>query len=428
MQAVEELVAGQGGSDLPAGGVTTRRMLFFLLPATTAAFATYNGVQQILMPAQVQSLDPAAKVANLALLTTGTTLTALIGLLVGGALSDRTYSRWGRRTPWLVLSALASAILLVTLGTRTSLAGVAAAYLSLWFTANVYLGALTPIIVDRIPNHRRGVASAVIGLGVPLGILIGINFVARVTQEVGYCLIAGLLLATTALLVTCAPEGSAVCLTPPRPLPDRASRRPLWARAAASFSSFRSADFTYAFLSRAMILLAFHVITGYQYYLLQDYIGVANLPRHSPAVAISLLTTFQTFGWMIATAVAGWLADRWDRKKMFVGVCSLGAGIALMVPVISPTWPGMMLFQTLFGIFFGTYWSVDLALISLVLPHKEAAGRDMGIMNLAHVAQLVAPSLAGALIVLWGYGALFGFSLLAAGCGAILVFRIRSVR
>jgi MFS family permease len=177
---------------------------------TTAAFATYNGVAQILIPAQVQQIDPAAKVANLALPASSSTVTALIGLFVGGALSDRTYGRWGRRAPWLVLSAAASAILLAILGTRTSLPSVAVFYLLLWFTANIYLGALTPIMVDRIPENRRGVASAVVGLGVPLGILIGVNFVARVSQETGYILIAVFLLATTALLVTCARESSAV--------------------------------------------------------------------------------------------------------------------------------------------------------------------------------------------------------------------------
>ena len=103
-----------------------------------------------------------------------------------------------------------AAILLVILGTRTSLPGVAVVYLLLWLAANVYLGALTPVMVDRIPENRWGMASAVVGLGVPLGVLIGVNGVARVSQETGYVLLAVFLLATTALLVTCARESSSV--------------------------------------------------------------------------------------------------------------------------------------------------------------------------------------------------------------------------
>src|SRR3984957_15745407 len=216
------------------------RVLWCLLPATTAAFAVYNGVAQILIPAQVQQIDPAAKVANLALLATSTTITALIGLFVGGALSDRTYGRWGRRTPWLVLSAIATAIFLTILGTRTSLPGVATLYLLLWFAANIYLGALIPVMVDRVPENRRGIASAVVGLGVPLGILIGVNAVARVSRETGYSLLAILLLVTTAFLVIFARESSSVRLRPaetllPNSAPGRGSTR-----FTAAFASFRS--------------------------------------------------------------------------------------------------------------------------------------------------------------------------------------------
>jgi MFS family permease len=411
-----------------AGTSSLRRILWCLVPPTTAAFATYNGVAQILIPAQVEHIDPAGKVANLALLASSSTVTALIGLMVGGALSDRTYGRWGRRTPWLVLSAVAAATLLVILGTRTSLPGVAVGYLLLWFAANVYLGALTPVMVDRIPENRWGMASAVVGLGVPLGVLIGVNGVARVSQETGYALLAVFLLATTALLVTCARESGSVRLRSAKtPLSDAAPET-LWARSIASLASFRSADFTYAFLGRALILLSFNMLVSFQYYLLQDYIGVKNLPQRSPAVAISILTMYQTAGWVIATAAAGWLAARLDRNKLFVGICSVGVAVAMLIPLWSPTWLGMILFQTLFGIFFGTYYSVDLALISQVLPHKTAAGRDMGIMNMAHLSQLVAPGIAGALILRFGYQALFALCMVAAAGGAVLVFRIRSVR
>jgi MFS family permease len=420
---------GTSAGVLPLGAPNALpRLLWCLLPATTAAFALFNGVAQVLIPAQVQHIDPASKVANLALLATSSTLAAMIGLMVGGALSDRTYGRWGRRAPWLVLSAVAAAILLVVLGSRTSLPGVAAAYLLLWFTANIYLGALTPVMVDRVPENRLGLASGILGLGVPLGILVGVNSVARASQEVGYSLLAVLLVVTTALFVTCARESSSVRLSPTKaPVRDIAPATPR-TRLGAYFSSFRSADFTYAFLGRALILLSFNMLVSFQFYLLQDYIGVGNLPQHSPAVALGTLTMFQTGSWLIATAAAGWLADRLDRNKMFVGICSAGVAGAMLIPMLSPTWPAMIAFQTLFGIFFGTYYSVDLALISQVLPHKESAGRDLGIMNMAHLSQLVAPGIAGALILRFGYQALFALCMIAAAGGAVLVFRIRSVR
>jgi hypothetical protein len=46
-----------------------RRLLTGILPATAAMYALYQGVQQILIPLQVESIDPERKVANLAVLT-----------------------------------------------------------------------------------------------------------------------------------------------------------------------------------------------------------------------------------------------------------------------------------------------------------------------------------------------------------------------
>src|ERR1700722_16281805 len=96
IDAATDSAASAAGGVLESGTPSALRwILGGLLATTTAAFATYNGVAQILIPAQVQQIDPAAKVANLALLASSSTVTALIGLFVGGALSDRTYGRWG---------------------------------------------------------------------------------------------------------------------------------------------------------------------------------------------------------------------------------------------------------------------------------------------------------------------------------------------
>ena len=58
----------------------------------------------------------------------------------------------------------------------------------------------------------------------------------------------------------------------------------------------------------------------------------------------------------------------------------------------------------------------------------ESAGRDMGIMNMAHLSQLFAPGIAGVLILRFGHGALFALCMVAAAVGGVLVFRIRGAR
>ena len=101
----------------------------------------------------------------------------------------------------------------------------------------------------------------------------------------------------------------------------------------------------------------------------------------------------------------------------------------MIVPVVAPTWEGMLLFAVLNGGFFGTYMAVDLALMTLVLPNRMSEGRDMGILAVATAApQIVSPLVGGGLIGWLGYDALFLFGAVSALAGGVLALCIRSVR
>ncbi|MBC7724230.1 MAG: hypothetical protein H7146_05710, partial [Burkholderiaceae bacterium] len=63
----------------------------------------------------------------------------------------------------------------------------------------------------------------------------------------------------------------------------------------------------------------------------------------------------------------------------------------------------MLVYAILSGIFIGTYFSVDLAVMSLVLPNKEQEGRDMGILAVATgPPQIGSALIAGTLITFLG--------------------------
>ncbi len=418
------------GSKRKFFGGAHARLLGLLLPASAAMYAGFQGIQQILIPAQVEAIDAAHKIENLALLTSVTSVTAVLGLLVGGTLSDRTTGRYGRRAPWLVASALCSAVLFLLLGMSVSLLAVMASYALLWFTLNFYQAAQTAILPDRIAVSARGAASAVLGLGAPVGILLGVNFAARVPQLVAYAGLAGFLLIVTAALVVWGREQPVPKAAPPAAAPDRGAwyERALH-HASTMFSGFRSRDFTLAFVSRALMFLGAFTVTGYSFYILQDYIGAGNLPDRNPAIAVSVLGSLQVAAWFLSVPLAGWLADKFDRRKIVVGVASLGMAAAMLVPVLWPTWYGMVAFYVLVGIFFGSYMAVDLALMSLVLPDKSSEGRDMAVLAVATAGpQFLSPLIAGVVISYWGYDQLFYFGAAASLAGGLLVFMIRRVR
>jgi MFS family permease len=411
-------------------GMANFRLLSLLLPTSAAMIAGFQGIQQILIPAQVEAYDAAHKIENLAMLTSLTAVTAVLGLLAGGAISDRTTGRFGRRAPWLVVSCIASAVLFIAMGMSASLAAIAVSYAMLWFTLNFYQAAFTAILPDRVAPAGRGAASAVIGLGVPLGIILGLNYVARVPRLEAYAGLACFLVVITLALVILAREQpvakSATPLAAPSTAPWHATAK---RQMSTMFSGFKSRDFTLAFVSRACMFLGAFTVTGYLLYILQDYIGAAQLPGKDASIGVSVLGSLQVAAWVAAVPIAGRLADRFNCRKVVVGVSSLGMALAMLVPVFFPTWYGMVAFYLLVGAFFGAYMAVDLALMSLVLPDKSSEGRDMAVLAVATAApQFLSPVIAGLIISYWGYDQLFLFGALASLAGGVLVFLIRSVR
>jgi MFS family permease len=413
--------------------ISHQRLLGLLSAPYISMVAIYQAVQQILLPNQMELINRTNEVANLSLVIMLASLTAIAGIVVGGALSDRTRGRWGRRSPWLVVMAFVAGSFLALLASARSVRAIAVGAAGLWFSLNFYEATINAVLPDRIPENRRGGAASVIGLGVPLGVLLGVNLAGHLPSQAVYmCLGMGLILAT-GFFVAFAQE-EAFYGDPARVAASPATHcRGEVGTWLCNFSrllqGFSTADFTYAFSSRFLVFLAFVLITSYQFYLLQDYIDIHHRPDYDAGIAVSILGTYQTIAWFAAVAVAGWLADRLGRCKLFAAISAIGMAVALLVPVLWPTWQGMIIFDVLCGAFFGTYWAVGLALMSLVLPSKESAGQDLGVLGVATAAPtLVSPALAPLLINACGYLGLFLCASVLSLLGGMTVLLIKRVR
>ena len=393
-------------------------LLLLLFAAYGSLIAVFQGVQVILLPAALQAIAPATKVEVLGLLTTLSAATTVVALVVGGLVSDRTRSRWGKRAPSLAISCAASLVLLLLMATARSVAQLAWLMPALGFALNYYQAVLLAMLPDRIPDHQRGLASAAIALGVPAGIFLGVNIAAYAPGQVaGYLGLAALFLASTAALLLLAREPSSLDL----PKVARATRAS--AAIADTFSSFRDRDFTLTFLARFVLFLAYFTVMGYLYYVVQDYLGLARLPQHNPSVAVSQVMSLATLGWILITPLTGLIADRLHRTRLFVGLSSIGIGLTMLLPALFSAWPAMLAFGGFMGVFFGLYMAVDFKLMAMVLPSRTTAGRDMGILSVASSGPIVlAPALAATIIALGGYRELFAFGGGAAILGGIFAF------
>jgi hypothetical protein len=98
--------------------------------------------------------------------------------------------------------------------------------------------------------------------------------------------------------------------------------------------------------------------------------------------------------------------------------------------VLSPTFRAVEIYAAFAGLAFGTYLSVDAALVTLVLPRPQDAARDLGVLNIANAGPQVLAPLFAALIIghLGGYRTLFVIGGCCGIVGAIAVLAVQSVR
>jgi len=400
----------------------SRRLSLLLFAAYASLVAVFQGVQNILIPTAVQRLSPDTKVSTLALLTTLSAVTTIIAFLTGGLLSDRTRSRFGRRTPWLVGMAVAVVVLMLAVGSATSVTALVILMPILWFAANFYQTVVTTILPDRVPVQDRGFASAAIALGVPVGIFVGVNVAAAApTPFTGYVLLTVPIVVFTVALVLLDREPSSLPM-----VRSVAGNDAQTTPAGGYLSAFASRDFTLTFVSRFLLFLSFFTANGYLFYVLQDYVGLTSLPGQSAAQAISTVLSITTIAWLTVTPLTGLLADRVGHTAGVVGWTSIAIGAVLIVPAFTNAWSGMLVLGVGLGLTFGVYFAIDLKLASLVLPSSETAGRDIGLMGIAGSGPTVmAPALAAAIIEWAGFPALFIVSAVLAIAGGLAAFPIR---
>ncbi len=409
-----------GNEDPPAPIRGLRRLLGWIIPANLGVFLVWGAVPGILLPQQITlAFGEADKVANLAIVATIGAFAAMIMQPVAGQISDRTRSRFGRRAPWIVIGSLAGALSLVGLAFAHTLVGIAIAWTLVQISYNFAQGPLSAVMPDRVPVARRGTFAALSGIGLMVGVLggsiLGSMFFNSLT--LGYIVFAVLSVVALSLFVVFNPDYPSTDL-PREPFDAGAFLRTFWV------NPITHPDFFWAFTGRLLLYTGYFAVTGYQLFILTDYLGVDN-----PEQVIPMLGLISIAGILIATIISGPLSDRLGRRKPFVFASSLMLGLAMLLPWLAPTLESWMLMTLLAGLGFGMFQAVDTALMSEVLPSAKSFAKDLGVVNIAAtLPQTIAPAVAGAIVLTFGFAGLFPVAIVLSVLGAFAVWPIKATR
>ena len=361
--------------------------------------------------------------SSLAIVTGTGALVAMVGNPFFGRMSDRTSSRLGMRRPWMVIGLVGGSLGVLVVALAPNIPVVLVGWCTAQLSFNALLAAMVAVLPDQVPPAQRGLVSGVLGVCLPIASVSGTFLVQLFTGN-----------QLAMFLAPCAIGGFFILLFAIR-LKDRRlakADKPTWSlrEFASSFyvNPRKSPDFAWAFASRFIFVLAYAFVTTYQAYYLLDKIGSteADVPQQ-----IFLGTLAQSIVIVAASVMGGRLSDWTGRRKIFVFTASIVYGLAMFVLAIASNFNGFLVGMAISGLGFGMYMAVDLALVADVLPNKDSAAKDLGVLNIAGALPFtVAPAIAPAILAIGGgsYGVLYGFAGACAILGAVAILPVKRVR
>lgn len=377
--------------------------------------------RNVLTPQIFSNIDPAGKVAAVALLSSFVSLAGLIANFVFGALSDVTRTRWGKRKPYIVGGLVIQTLLFVFIANAASIPMIIAGWVCVAVAENAVAASMVAQQSDRIAPRWRGTASMCWGVGwtcCQVITIIASQFLGN--PKAGMYLLAGISLVLGLAHVILMNEKSN--LDEPRMQIDPNSLLSHF------FLPVHGARDYYLALAGKLLMVVGGTCVGlYQLYIFTDYI---HLDLNSTKLAVSTMTSISLVTGIVFGVIAGPLADKFGRLKAPVAISVIFIGIAAVFPYFFPYAWAMYVFGIISGIANGVYNSIDGALNLAVLPNKDTAGKDLGIINFANtLSQIIGTAIAGGIITLFGtYRAVFPASFLISLMGACLFFMIKKVK
>jgi len=383
---------------------------------------------QVLLPEQIQHIDPKGKIVALGLVSAFGAVASLLATPIAGAFSDRTTQAWrigrlnGRRHRWTLIMALLAAICLALTAAQTTVLGVGILWVLFSAFQNGEYASLSAAVPDHVPVNQRATVAGWVGMPQALGLVLGSALIVYVFKGKGGDYTASYLALAIPMVVLTLPF---IFATPDYPLSPE-HRAPMSVRtllAAYWVDPKRHPDFAWAWITRFLASLAIGMGTLYLLYFLRDKVHYAH-----PAQGLFILILIYTVLVIVTAIVGGVISDRIGKRKMIVTVSGILMGLAALLLTFVETWTAAEIAAVLFGAGFGAYLAVDQALITQVLPAANDRAKDLGIINIAIVGPAaVAGALASALVYIGGYPSLFAATAIVAALGSTLVWRIKSV-
>lgn len=350
----------------------------------------------VVVAKQVEVFAPSIKGWVMGATVSVGSIPAIVVPLLVGPLSDRCFSRLGRRRPYILFGGLVNLVGLGALylaGEHGVIPIYVAAYFLMNLGNNIATAAYSGVIPDLVPKRQRGVASGYMAVLSQLGTLLGVFIGGQLAGKNWFG-------TTYAVLATVIALGVLVSMVGIRetPLAERPPKlhwiehlKSLW------IDPRKHPDFAWVWLTRALVMLGFYSVLPFLLYYLGDVIRVEN-----PAATASWVLGLVLIGATASGYFGGALSDKIGRKRIVYAANGFMAVMCIAL-ALCRSLESVFAVACLFGLGYGAYVSVDWALGTDVLPNPNDAAKDMAVWHISMtLPQSIAPAPAGLLIGAFG--------------------------
>ena len=352
---------------------------------------------------------------------------AIVMLPLFGTLSDKTRSRFGRRTPYIVCGTVAVALIFPILGIVSSLWGFVLILLLCLFGMATFRSPAVALMPDVTPKPLRSKGNAVINLlGTAGGILVLALGAIFKTDAKGKTDFTPYIIAVAALMLTAlivflltvkepqwARENEALEASAPK----EEEKTPEAQQPARRLSRAELRSLLFLLASVALWFIAYNAITSkYSVYATE----VLEVPY--------TLTLMVAQGAAIASYIpVGMVASRFGRKRtILVGVLLLATAFGLAALITKDTPPFLMyILFSVAGIGWATI-NVNSFPMVVELASQSNVGRYTGFYYTASMAaQVVTPIASGFIVQYLGWEAFFPYSTVFAALAFLTMCFVR---
>ncbi len=366
----------------------------------------WGGLSIVYLPDRVEMLvGPDIKGTMLGIITAVGITAAIVMQPIAGGISDRAWSRWGRRRPMLLAGALLSSVFVLLLALTSTYAALLAVILGAQLTENASRGAYKGVLPDMVGIHQMARASSLNGIFNLTGVVVGATiagFMLDAGNPGGFVFVGAATLAFSGiasfLLIPAGPTG---------PLAPQPSLRDEFAQVISATKAHPA--FVRVVLSRLVFFGAVLASDNTLLYNLRDRLSVDNPGQWSSILLGILLISAVSVAWP-----AGLLGDRYGRKPVIYAASGIGA-VASLTAAFAVHLVGLAIAVALLGMAMGMFTAGDWALLIDKLPKPESAGLYMGLANFAGAGGDAVGTLWAGLVLdignqagqLWGFTAVY---------------------